>query len=120
MRLAVLFGSTAVGEDRPDSDLDLLVEHATGDPTEIVRLQRRLSGRVDRPVHVVSGADTDRSPALLDDVLAEGRVMVDRVGGWERLLRERAWASRAAAVEESAIHADAWDGVEEARRRISA
>lgn len=119
VRLAVLFGSAAVGEDRPDSDVDLLVEHENDDPREVVRLQRRLSRHLDRPVHVVSSAAAARSPALLVDVLTEGRVVVDRVGAWPRLLRKRDWASSAAAADESATHAGAWAAVEEARQRTA-
>ena len=120
VRLAVLFGSMAVGEDRPDSDVDLLIDHATGDLEDVVRLQRRLQGRVGSPVHLVLLEDVDRAPALLTDILLEGRVLVDRSGGWHKLGRRREQVVREAAAEEAVTHDAAWRGVAEARKRLEA
>lgn len=120
VRLAVLFGSTAVGEERPDSDVDLLIDHATGDLDDVVRLQRRLQGRIGRPVHLALSEDAEQAPSLLADILLEGRVIVDRVDGWRRLALRRQEALRGAADEDTATHAAAWRGVAEARRRLEA
>lgn len=118
VRLAVLFGSTAVGDDRPDSDVDLLIDHATGDLEEVVELRRRLQEHVAKPVHLVLLQDA--SPLLLADVLIEGRVIVDRGDAWRRLARTRQTVRRRATEEEGAVHDAAWRGVAAARRRIHA
>jgi predicted nucleotidyltransferase len=115
---AVLFGSTAVGEDRPDSDVDLLVDHVTGDLVDVVSLQRRLRDRVGKEVHVVLLEDARQSPALLGDVLAEGRVVVNRGDAWAELLGRREEIGRAAALAARATESAAWRGIEESRARL--
>jgi predicted nucleotidyltransferase len=120
VKLAVLFGSVAVGEDRPDSDVDVLIDHTTGDPTEVVRLQRRLGGQVGKPIHLVLREDVRQVPVLLADILQEGRVIVDRGDRWPRLLRSRPRILREAKEEEAAIRAAAWRGIDEARQRLEA
>ena len=119
VRLAVLFGSTATGEDRPDSDVDLMIHHASADLGAVVRLQRRLDRQVGKAVHLVLREDIEQSPELLADVLREGRVIVDRGGEWGRLNRRRPRVLREAAAEEASTHEAAWSGVAEARARIA-
>jgi len=119
VRLAVLFGSTATGDDRPDSDVDLLIVHSSGDPEGIVRLRRRLQQRIDRPVHLTLLEDAERSPSLLADALAEGRAIVDREAIWPRLHRQRRRVLREAAAEEEAARAAARRGVAAARGRLA-
>jgi predicted nucleotidyltransferase len=116
VRLAVLFGSTATGEDLPDSDVDLLIDHSTGDLEQVVELRRRLEERLGRPIHLVLLEDARRSASLLADVLLEGRVIVDRGEAWPNLDRER--TMRAAATEEAAVDAAARRSVAEARARV--
>lgn len=86
VRLAVLFGSTARGDEHEGSDLDILVRLA--EPT--LRVRSRLLGRLERAVsreiQIVSLEDA--SPLLLADVLRDGRVLVDRDGDWRRLRRK--------------------------------
>lgn len=118
VQLAVLFGSTASGENRPDSDVDLLVEHATGDLEDVVELQRRLQRHIRQPLHVVALGDAEQSPSLLADVLLEGRVLVDRQDAWRRLGRGRGQVLSRAAVEEQAVGEAARRGIDEARRRL--
>jgi predicted nucleotidyltransferase len=120
VRLAVLFGSAATGEDRPDSDVDLLIEHSSGDLEQIVELQRRLRADTGQPIHIVSLEDARRSPMLLADVLREGRAIVDRGGTWQRLGEEREWVLHQAAVEEEASRAAARSAVADARARLAA
>jgi predicted nucleotidyltransferase len=120
VRLAVLFGSIATGEDRPDSDVDLLIEHSTGDPEQMVELRRRLQKRVGRPVHLILLDDVERSAVLLADILTEGRVIVDRDGTWSRVERRREPVLREAGEEEEATHAAAREAVAATRARLSA
>ena len=97
VRLAVLYGSLARGEEDADSDLDLLVSLAGDRLTPgldlAVRLERVSGRRVDiaHLPRVEVGA-----PLLLERVLDEGRVLVDRDGDWPAL-RERRRAIRARA-----------------------
>lgn len=120
VRLAVLFGSAATGEDRPESDVDLLIEHSSGDLEQIVELQRRLRADTGQPIHIVSLEDARRSPLLLADVLREGRVIIDRGGTWQRLGGERERILRRAIVEEEASRAAAHRAVADARARLTA
>jgi hypothetical protein len=102
----------------PESDVDLLVEHSTGNLEQIVELQRRLSARIGRPIHIVSLDDAHHSPLLLTDVLREGRVIVDRSDAWTQLQGERRRLQRQAAVEEEAVRAGAQRAVADARARL--
>lgn len=120
VRLAALFGSVASGEDRPDSDVDLLIEHATGDLEEVVELQRRLQRHIRRSLHIVLLEDAEQSSLLLADVLLEGRVLVDRRDAWRRLGRRRGQVLRQAAAEEQVVGEAARRGVDEARERLRA
>jgi predicted nucleotidyltransferase len=119
VRLAVLFGSIATGEDRPDSDVDLLIGHSTGDPEQLVALRRRLQKRIDRPVHLVLLDDAERSAVLMADVLTEGRVIVDRDEIWSDLEDRRERALREAGKEADATRAAAREAVAAARERLS-
>ncbi len=65
-----LFGSAARGEDRPDSDLDLLVRFLrTKSLLEIVRIERELEAYFGRSVDLVT--EGELSPYIRDEVLAQ-------------------------------------------------
>lgn len=97
VRLAVLYGSVARGDEDAGSDLDLLVSLTDKHLADVFELAGRLgritSRRVDiaRLERVEAGA-----PLLLDRVLDEGRVLVDRDSQW-RQLHDRRRAIRARA-----------------------
>lgn len=95
VRLAVLYGSQARGDEDAGSDLDLLV--ALADDSPRLSLQTRLQQVTGRRVDM---AHLDRveanSPLLLERILDEGRVLVDRDRLWLQL-RERRDAIRARA-----------------------
>ena len=96
VRLAVLFGSLAKGEASEDSDLDLLVSLRNGSAGAVAGLSGRLGDRVGRSVQVVRLEEAERSPTLMVDALADGRVLIDRDGIWSRLgASERRWRRRA-------------------------
>ena len=67
-----LFGSVARGEDRPDSDVDLLVDM---DPDrsllDLVALGQDLADLLQRKVDVLTAASVH--PALRDRILSEAR-----------------------------------------------
>ena len=65
-----LFGSAARGDDRPDSDLDLLVEMEPGRSlVDHVALKQDLEGLLGRDVDVVT--EQSLHPRLRDRVLRE-------------------------------------------------
>ncbi len=78
---AILFGSRARGEARPDSDLDLLVIEPDEVPkrrAETARLRRELRGL---DVVVVSAQHAEEwghfKGSMLNEALREGRVLVE-------------------------------------------
>jgi predicted nucleotidyltransferase len=97
VRLAVLYGSVARGDEDAGSDLDLLVALSDDEPTAMTKLAMRLAGVAGRDVDVGRlDRIEDSAPLLLTRALDEGRVMVDRDGIWEELHhRHRAIAARA-------------------------
>jgi predicted nucleotidyltransferase len=88
--LAVLYGSHAIGDAGPRSDVDLLVQLRDDDLRRMVDLSGRLSAALGRDVQTVRLADAQRTPALLADALAHGRVLVDRDRSWPALKRREA------------------------------
>jgi predicted nucleotidyltransferase len=67
-----LFGSAARGEDRPDSDLDLLVEMEAGRSLlDLVALGQDLEDLLHRKVDVLT--DSSMHPAVRPHVLADVR-----------------------------------------------
>jgi predicted nucleotidyltransferase len=86
VRLAVLYGSMARGDADEGSDLDVLVSLADDRPTPTFKLATRLQDIGGRHVDVAHLARVELgAPLLLDQILDEGRVLVDRDGQWERL-----------------------------------
>jgi predicted nucleotidyltransferase len=100
VKLAVLFGSTAVGADHEDSDLDILV--ALTDPAvgRLADLAKRLTRRLDREVQLVRLQDAERSPILMSAILQEGRTLIDREQRWSTLLADTPkWQRHARRIE---------------------
>jgi predicted nucleotidyltransferase len=120
VRLAALFGSAATGEDTSESDVDLLVSLREDDFGYFAGLRRRLAESLERPVHVVLLEDARRAPALLADVLSEGRVVIDRDDLWKGLLADESDIRRAAASDDERLMAQAASAVAASRARMSA
>jgi predicted nucleotidyltransferase len=85
VRFALLFGSAATGTDIPGSDVDVLVELRDPSLEQVVDLGGRLTEATGRTVDVVRLRDAEAEPDFLADVVAEGRVLVDRENLWARL-----------------------------------
>jgi predicted nucleotidyltransferase len=85
---AALYGSQATGTAGPGSDVDLVVELRTDDVARLADLSGRLSRALGRDVQTVRLADARGVAALMADVMAHGRVLIDRDGIWEGLARE--------------------------------
>jgi predicted nucleotidyltransferase len=105
VRLAVLFGSQATGRGSGGSDVDLLVVLADASAARVAQMTGRLERRLGRDVQPVRMQEAERTPSLMADVLAQGRVLVDRDGYWPKLkAREAAWRRRAAASDLALEH----------------
>ncbi|MGA2165467.1 MAG: nucleotidyltransferase domain-containing protein [Solirubrobacteraceae bacterium] len=119
VRLAVLFGSTATGEDTSASDVDLLIVHRRPVWTTQVDLRIRLRRVLGIPVDVVLLEQAEAQPALLADVLREGRVLIDRDDLWGSLLQRRDEILAAGAHEDELIMARARATLTAARERLA-
>jgi predicted nucleotidyltransferase len=90
VRLAVLYGSIARGEDTPASDIDLLVSFAEDHPDSAIKLAVRLERGLGREVDIARlNRVGDTSPLLLLQVIDDGRVVLDRDHLWTTLLAHR-------------------------------
>jgi len=85
VRFALLFGSVARGTSAPASDVDVLVALRDGRLERVVELSAKLTAATGRRVDVVRLEDAQSEPSFLADVIADGRVLVDREGLWPRL-----------------------------------
>ena len=75
-RLAVLFGSHARGDHRPESDVDILARFARGKSLlDLVAIERGLSDSIGRKVDLVTEAALD--PLLKESIEAEMVVLLD-------------------------------------------
>ncbi len=105
VRFALLFGSVARGTAASRSDVDVLVALRDPDLERVVELAAKLTAATGRRVDVVRLEDAESEPSFLADVIADGRVLVDREGLWPRLrsrepsLRRRGRVRRAERAE---------------------
>lgn len=120
VRLAVLFGSAATGEDVEASDVDLVVALRRGEVRERAALRRRLQDALGRRVHLVSLDEAKKAPALLADVLEEGRVVIDRESSWPALRADRRLVEDRAARADAELMRKAGAAISAARRRVVA
>jgi predicted nucleotidyltransferase len=97
VRLALLFGSAARGTDTLGSDVDVLVALRDPDLERMVELADKLTVATGRRVELVRLEDAKAEPSFLADLIADGRVLVDREGLWTRL-RSREPSLRRAAL----------------------
>jgi predicted nucleotidyltransferase len=118
VRLAVLFGSMSTGEESGDSDVDLLVVYRRKDKLALASLKRRLSDALERRLHIVALEDARRSASLLADIIAEGRVIVDRDRLWPGLRTEQDQLVDMAAREDEQTLSLARAAVTAARERL--
>ena len=89
VNLAVLFGSTARGDAGLGSDVDLVVAWKDRSRARPGALLAKLEDATGRRVDLIRWEQAKKSPLLMDQVLSEGRVIVDRGYIWPRLLVEQ-------------------------------
>lgn len=87
VRFALLFGSAATGSDTPGSDVDVLVALRDTSLDRMVDLSSKLTKIVGRRVDLVRLQDAEVDPAFILNIVADGRVLVDRENRWARLRR---------------------------------
>jgi predicted nucleotidyltransferase len=119
VRLAVLFGSTATGEDTPVSDVDVLIVHRRSEWRAQAGVQRRLRRALGTPVDVLTLEQAETQPSLLADVLREGRVLIDRDGLWGGLQQRRDEILAAGDREDEQTMARARETLAAARERLT-
>jgi predicted nucleotidyltransferase len=119
VRLAVLFGSTATGEDTPVSDVDLLIVHRRTEVMVHMGLRRRLRHALGTPVDIVTLEQAETQPSLLADVLREGRVLIDREDLWSSLQLRRDEILAAGAREDEQIMIGAHAALAAASERLA-
>jgi predicted nucleotidyltransferase len=102
VRLAVLFGSAAIGTEQESSALDVILLLREPRISRVAELTGRMSRTLGREVHPTRLSDAEGSPALMVAVVEQGRVLVDRDGQWARLRRRAgAWRRLARRAEHS-------------------
>jgi predicted nucleotidyltransferase len=106
VRLGVLFGSTAIGNDDEQSDVDVLLVLRDPSVSRLAELATRLSRRIGRDMQLVRLLEAQASPVLMSDVIDHGRVLVDRDRLWSGLKRRAPqWRRLARNIEESSAAA---------------
>jgi predicted nucleotidyltransferase len=97
VRLAVVYGSVARGDEKPGSDIDLLVSLREDHPDAAVKLAVRLEHALGQEVDVTRlNRIQNSAPLLLLQAIDEGRVVLDRDLQWEPLRTQRANIARRA------------------------
>jgi uncharacterized protein len=106
LRLAVLFGSAAKGQERPGSDLDVGVLFASGAQADMAALRVALERETGRVVDLIQ---LDSAPPLLRmEIGRHGRVLFEREAGTWSLFQAHAmidwwdWAPTARMMHETA------------------
>jgi predicted nucleotidyltransferase len=109
VRLAVLFGSVARGDEGTTSDVDLLVR-IIGGWREQADTALALENALRRRVQLVPLEQAP--PLLLAEVLGDGRVLADRDSEWARLKRRSRSIARAASDDDARLEHAAWETLE--------
>ena len=108
VRLAVLYGSLARGEECEESDLDLLVRLRDDGYVARAKLVDRFGAATGRRVQLVSVEQAEEAPLLLADALRDGRVLVDRDRAWPELKRREPEIVHEARTEDDRLEREAW------------
>jgi predicted nucleotidyltransferase len=103
VRLAVLYGSRARGDERPDSDVDLLVVIKGDSVWRRMELERILEAELGLPVQIVALDSIHKAPIFLADAIEDGRVLLDREGSWPEILADYPSIAQAADVADAAL-----------------
>jgi len=113
VKLAVLFGSTARGDAGPRSDIDLIVSWKDATRARPGALLAKLEAATGREVDLIQWSRAKKSPLLVDRVLKEGRVIVDRGYVWPRLIADEDTVAARARRHERQLARDAEAALDE-------
>ncbi|HEY2717472.1 MAG TPA: nucleotidyltransferase domain-containing protein [Solirubrobacterales bacterium] len=108
VRFALLFGSTARGDDHEGSDVDLLVVLRDDSLGRRLDLELRLEETLGRKVDVLRLEAAERNSTLFAMAVEEGRVLVDRIELWPRLSAEAGKLERRARRDERRLKREAF------------
>jgi predicted nucleotidyltransferase len=111
VRLAVLFGSIARGDEHERSDIDLLVRFAESGLGARGQLIKRFEQATGRRIQIVEMEDAN--PLLLADALRDGRVLVDRNDDWPSLLASAPKVEQAAAAAREELEREVFAGLDD-------
>ncbi len=111
VRLAVLYGSVARGDERREGDLDVLVRFREDTIHTRALVAERLEAAAGRRAQLASVDDA--SALLLADVLRDGLVLVDRDDDWRRLRAKERRIAREADGAEPKLDEAAWAALAE-------
>jgi uncharacterized protein len=112
VRFALLFGSTARGDDREDSDVDLLVVLRDSSLHRKVELEMKLEEVLGRAVDVVPLESAKSNSTLVALAVSEGRVLIDRIELWPELRSEADRLERRARRDERRLTREALAGID--------
>jgi predicted nucleotidyltransferase len=97
VKLAVLYGSLARGDENSDSDADVLIDFYKEDVTSISSIAMRLGNVLGRSVDIAQLSHIKTGfPLLLLQAIDDGRVMIDKDNMWKGLQTSRSTILRAA------------------------
>ena len=113
VRFALLFGSTARGDDREESDVDVLVVLDDQSFDRVLDLELRLEGTIGRKVDVVTMDSAETNSTLLALAVGDGRVLVDRIDLWPELSAEAEVLDRRARRDERKLMRKALIGIDQ-------
>jgi predicted nucleotidyltransferase len=113
VRFALLFGSTARGEDTENSDIDLVVDMRDASLVRLIDLELKLGSLLGRNVDLLVLADVESNSLLFAEALDEGRVIVDREERWPELQSQAPGSRRRARNQARRRSRRALAGIEE-------
>jgi predicted nucleotidyltransferase len=112
VRFALLFGSTARGDDHEGSDVDLLVVLRDSSLRRRLDLELRLEETLGRKVDVLMLDAAKTNSTLFAMAVEEGRVLVDRIDLWSKLSAESGKLERRARRDERRLKREALAGID--------
>jgi len=96
----VLFGSRARGDQRLESDVDLIVDGKIADDSRALAVLRgELLERLGRDVEIATLAEARAAPVVLLEAVHEGRALKDTAGRWRATVGESQAIAQQAAAE---------------------
>jgi predicted nucleotidyltransferase len=115
LAFAALIGSTARGEDRADSDVDLIVGLREPGFDRLLGLELKLEDALDRRIDLLALEQAHSTPELMAELVEEGRVVIDREDLWPELRAQAPALIRAAQRSERSRRREALAGIDRIR-----